>query len=471
MALSGYFYGTTANSRIKPKLTWAATQNVAENYSDITVTLTYSRTNSGYTTAGNWSGTVYLGDQSQSGKKYISIGYNSDTVALTATFRVVHDDYGAWKGILRAEGKIYDPSDSTLKSTDISGEITLDTIPRAATVSASDAAIGSRATVVIGRKNADFTHSLCYRFGSLEGWIDEAGETCPEERKHAADVVNFLLPESFYGEIPQSKTGPCTLICNTYRGDTLIGSSQAVFTASADPALCAPSLTVTAQNTDPVTRLVTGREDLFVRYRSVAACQISAAAQKGATLVSVTCQGQPVEGDSYTVDPVEGETLTFIATDSRGYTTTFPLTLALLPYVLLTVNATVQRTDPTGGEAVLTLKGSCWQGSFPLLENRLTAAWAVGDETYTAELPIREDHTYYQEILLQGLDYRQSHLVSVSVADAVMTADQALTVQKGLPVFHWGEEDFQFHVPVDLPRLTVNGLPLEEYIRNIIKEI
>ena len=41
MALSGIFYGKTTNQFVKPRIRWSAQQNILENYSDVTVELTY----------------------------------------------------------------------------------------------------------------------------------------------------------------------------------------------------------------------------------------------------------------------------------------------------------------------------------------------------------------------------------------------------------------------------------------------
>jgi len=102
--------------------------------------------------------------------------------------------------------------------------------------------------------------------------------------------------------------------------------------------------------------------------------------------------------------------------------------------------------------------------------NGLTAAWTLDGQTYTAQPEIRDDHSYRLEIPLSGLDYRRSYAIELTVSDAAMTASQSLTVHKGLPVFDWGEGDFRFHVPVELPELTIGGIPLADYIRGIMKE-
>lgn len=470
MALSGYFYGTTANVRIKPKITWSAVQNISQNYSDITATLSYSRTNSGYPTEGDWTGSLTIGSSTGSvSSVHIKIDYESNTVAITHTARVYHDSYGKLSLTVSAQGRIYNPASSTLKSTTISGGITLDTIPRASTVSVSDANIESRATVAVNRKNGSFTHSIAYRFGELSGYIDADGNPTDTEVKLSATTMNFLLPESFYRQIPDSPTGKCTLTCRTYSGSTVIGSDQtATFTVTAAESLCAPAVRGMVIAGDSITPRLTGSPDKFVRYVSTAACQIEAHANNGASIVETTIDG--VAGQERTIERIETDTVTFRAKDSRGYVSTYTVRLDMVPYILLTSNATVQRTDPTSGDAVLTLEGNCWNGNFGRYSNDAAYDYSVnGGALDYDRLEPDSDHKYRYQIKLTGLDYTKSHKIEVRVADMAMSVTKTLTVQKGIPVFDWGEEDFRFHVPVECPTLTVNGQSLEDYIRSVIQ--
>lgn len=466
MALSGYFYGTTANARIKPKLSWSAVQNTEENCSDITVTLTYSRTNSGYKTEGEWSGAITVGDQRKTGKKYIVITKNSDTVAMTATFRVMHDQQGALSVTVSAEGDI---PDTTLQSTNISGEIQLDAIVNASSVSATAATIGECSWVLIGQNGAGFVNSLSYEFGNLRGWIGANGEIREREVRFSDPLLLFRLPESFYYEMPNDTQRQCRLTCYTYQGDIYLGKRETSFTVTVDRKLCAPTLTVTAKDVNPNTLAVTGDSSKIIRYGSRVLCQLDAQGQKGASIVCLRAGNQVLSGNQYVLETADTSALEFFATDSRGFTTRFLLTLEMLPYIPLTVNATVQRTDPTSGDAILTLQGRCWQGAFPKKSNTLNAICILGDKHFTTSVEIGENHTYHKEILLTGLDYRQSHKIELEVYDEVIIQRQSLSVQKGLPVFDWGEEDFRFHVPVDLPALTIDGVPLATYIQNAIE--
>ena len=136
MALSGSFTGSTSNQFVKPKITWSATQNQAENYSTVTATLTYSRTNSGYTTSGKWNGSITINGvtTSVSTTEQISITQNSNTKAMSATVKVPHNADGSKSITISCTGSI--PA-ASLTSTTCSSTVTLDTIARRATITSS----------------------------------------------------------------------------------------------------------------------------------------------------------------------------------------------------------------------------------------------------------------------------------------------------------------------------------------------
>ena len=127
---SGKIDGTTNNEHIKSQLVWSSTPNTVGNYSDVTVTLSYSRTNSGYTTSGRFSGSITIDgtktvDELVSSESPIKITQNSNTFAMRATKRVYHNAAGDKKITISATGKL---SSSSLTKTYCSGDIYLDEI-------------------------------------------------------------------------------------------------------------------------------------------------------------------------------------------------------------------------------------------------------------------------------------------------------------------------------------------------------
>ena len=127
MALSGTIYGTTNNKYIDAKLEWSATQNKTENYSTITATLYYSRTNTGYTTSGKWVGAITINGTEVSSEARITITYQSNTEAMTATVRVPHNTDGTKSCTISASGGFPGLS---MDATYLSGTVTLDEIAR-----------------------------------------------------------------------------------------------------------------------------------------------------------------------------------------------------------------------------------------------------------------------------------------------------------------------------------------------------
>ena len=57
---------------------------------------------------------------------------------------------------------------------------------------------------------------------------------------------------------------------------------------------------------------------------------------------------------------------------------------------------------------------------------------------------------------MTGLDYTKSYVFETEVTDALETVSKTLILQQGTPVFHWGRDQFAFHVPVTVP--AVNSL-------------
>lgn len=350
-----------------------------------------------------------------------------------------------------------------------SREITLTHIPRASTLGASDAFVGAVSTVSVVRRSADYTHSVAYQFGGLTGFLDADGSLREEEVRLTQSSIPFMIPESFYGEIPDSPSGVCLLTCRTYSGDTRIGEEQTcTFTVTAKPELCAPEVSGSVTDGNQQTLALTGDGSKLVRFHSAAQCAITATPKNSATIAQKTLSGMTIE-DILMVEGVETGSFTFTATDSRGYTTSAVVERELIPYVLLTANVSARRTDPTSGNAILTVTGNCYTGSFGAADNALQLRCRVDGGEYTELTPQMGENSYTAQCALMGLDYQSAHSVEVEVTDSLMALHKSVTVGKGIPVFDWGEEDFCFHVPVSLPGLTVDGQSLRAYIQAIVE--
>ena len=403
-------------------------------------------------------------------------------VEMDATLSTHHLPIGAyntWYSVVRSQAG-YADSPWTMAgfahNTDGSGEVTLELdlrgygednylsfrvatvktiplthIPRASTVGASDANIGAVSTVSVVRRSEDYTHSVAYKFGALEGFLRADGAHSDTEIRMTQSSIPFLLPERFYEQMPDSPTKRCILTVRTYLGDQQIGDAQqAEFTVTAAETMCVPQVIGKVQDTNAQTIALTGNPDILVRYVSNALCTITATAKKGAEIVVKTIGGVEVSENSLTLEGVQTGMVTFACTDSRGYSASAVVESPFVPYIPVSVELTAGRTDPTSGNAELTVRGNFFNGSFGASDNVVTVTYTVNSGEPVAMDVTSDGNTFQAQTILTGLDYKKSHTIAVTVADQLQSMGKSVTVGKGIPVFHWGEEDFQFQVPVSL---------------------
>ena len=335
------------------------------------------------------------------------------------------------------------------------GELVLTPIPRASAVGASDGFIGSRTAVVITPAAEGAAHTLAYVFGEEQGYISREGTVCGEPEMMTDTAVSFLIPDSFYGQIPEAPGADCRLLCTTYRGQTVLGQRETVFRVTAREELCGPVVQGVAQDVNPATLALTGDSGTLVRYMSTLRCGVEAQGRAGARITQRWIGSTALTEQYLDFSRVESGQVTASAEDSRGYTGQHVQQLPMVPYVLLTVNPQISRPGPTVNYGILRLSGSCYRGSFGAAENSLTVAYRVcpedgsyGPWTEQSAL-LREDHTYALELEVPELDYTKSYRIGIRVQDALDTVEEQLVLQPGIPVFHWKKDRFFFHVPVD----------------------
>ena len=364
---------------------------------------------------------------------------------------IAHDAEGAKKITLELEVRGYGDDDYLSLRVAATKAITLTKIPRASTVAATDANIGAVSTVSVLRSVEAYTHSIAYRFGALSGYIKADGSVSDKEVKLTQTGIPFLLPESFYTQIPDSTAGECILTVKTYSGSQQIGNAQtAKLTATASKKLCKPSVSGSVVDTNAATIALTGDQNILVRYASDAKCTISAEAKNSATIAQMHIAGQPVEENTLLLEKVDTGSITFGCTDSRGYAASATVKKTLVPYVPLSAAVSAARTDPTSGKVKLVVSGVCYQGSFGTADNAITVLCNVNNGEAIAVQAQFDGNEYTAQTTLTGLDYQRSHSISVTVADKLQTVTKSVKVGKGIPVFDWDEDDFQFHVPVEL---------------------
>ncbi len=197
---------------------WAGEQNVAGNYTDITVTVYLSYWN---IDVGAKTCTVSAGGSSTTFTSPRVYHYNNawtKKLLGVATVRVPHESDGSKKNCTISVTFPFDGSMNGVSVPSIvaSTTVDLDLIPRASvpTVSASSVYFGDGITIHMNRKSTAFTHKVTYTFGEMNGTIGTG----------IADSVSWYPDLSLAGQIPAKWSGTATIACTTYNGSTLVGT-------------------------------------------------------------------------------------------------------------------------------------------------------------------------------------------------------------------------------------------------------
>ena len=317
----------------------------------------------------------------------------------------------------------------------------------ASSVTCSTADIGSAPTIQISRNSTSFTHTLTYEFGSLSGTI--ATKTA------STTITSWKFPTSFYAQIPNAKSGTGTITCNTYSGDTLLGTKTCSFTATTNESLCKPTLSPKVEDSNSEAVALTGNANTFIRYISDAAITSGAAARNSATLksIKVTCGSQSITTSTGTIQKVDSGTFTFTATDSRGYSTTQTIEKTLISYISPTCNLNISNPT-TDGNLSFTITGNYFNSGFGAVNNTLSVSYKykAGSGNYSDNIEVTNitlnNNTYTANISLTGLDYKETYTFQAFTIDKIKSVNSAEKVIKTTPVFSWSNDDFEFNVPV-----------------------
>ena len=423
--------------------------SVTANTSSVSYSFYITRGSTGFYASQPFSWNITIGGQTIaiSGFRFqISTSDPAEQLIKSGTVTVAHNSDG--KKTLSFS--VSTPDASGISPTygpaamSMTGEWALTTIPRASTVSAAAANIGSATKITISRASSSFTHTLTYKFGSLTGTI---------VTKTTNTSVSWTVPTTFYAQIPKAKSGTCTITCETFSGSTSLGKKTTTFTVTASEALCKPSVSGTVVSTDALSKTLTGGTSKLIRYVSTARATITATAKNSATISKRTVNGQSL---TTTKDFAKVETGSFVfaATDSRGYFNSATKTASIIQYVPLTLTPTVTRLTPTGDKVKVSVKGNYRTGNFGAVSNTLTLSVQYKKDggtfgTATAiSNPTISGTSYSGSVQVPGIDYQESYVFRVVAKDKVKTITIDVPLSQGIPVFEWGKSDFQFNVPV-----------------------
>lgn len=187
---------------------------------------------------------------------------------------------------------------------------------RASTISSvSGTTFGSLIVISISKSNSSFTHTIKWQFGSGSGTIVTKTTSSSVTWNPSLSTMATYLTDNYYAN--------CRLTCETYNGNTLVGTSTKDFTAGFSPSLV-PSIT-SVTLTDPNDYYDT--YDAFLTSKSGLNVSVSASGIHGSTIksVQVTFNGVTKSGTSVPFSTSFGVlsligtyTMTIRVTDTRG---------------------------------------------------------------------------------------------------------------------------------------------------------
>lgn len=419
--------------------------------------ITVNRTASGYAATGNISNDamLYLGDK-------LKITFTPSTNYAIATHTV--------------NGSTFSSGNTHTVSGNVSVASTAQVL--ASSVGATNADIGSTSTITVMKYNTSYYHSLQYSFGSVSGYITADGATSSTEVKLSQTSVAFTVPTTFYAQIPNAKTGICTITCRTYSSSssaTVLGTATTcAFTATASANACSPTVSGTVVDINTVTVALTGDSSKLIRYKSTAQCTITATAKNSATIAANYINDVVPTDNVRIISGVSATSFVFKTTDSRGYTTLNTRTPTMVAYINLTCNPIISRPTPAGSSIVMTLSGDLYRGSFGAYTNTLTLRYrykqsgGVYGEWATISSGIVYGTSTYSSgsaaiSLGDNFDYQKDYVFQVNAYDGaggniLTNVTKTIPVARGTPVFDWSEDDFNVNVPFNATGdITVDG--------------
>lgn len=421
---------STSNQYVKYTISISQnSQDKVNNQSNVTVSVRFYRTNTGYTTYG--SGTVYCKINGTTYSAAVTPSQkitNSGIVLFTKTLNIKHGSDG--KKTLTCSAWI--SHNAPLSSSEQSYSQVLTTIPRASTLTASNGTLGTAQNLAINRADNSFTHTITYKCGTASGTI---------ATKATGTSVSFTPPLSLSSQNTKGTAVNIIFTITTYSGNTAIG------TATKSISCTIPNSVVPTISSVDVTEAASIVPDgfPFVQHKSQFRVEVTASGTYGSTITSKVI----VEDASYSGTNITTNTITasgtvnvvVTVTDSRGRTATTTKAVSVLGYSDPTVSCSAVRcnSDGTENEEGAYMKIS-YKLSITSLNNKNSTKYLINykksaDTSYTT-VPIPTAAYSVNAVQLIAADTGSSYDVVVSAQDSFAKVEKGLNVSTAFTIFN-----------------------------------
>lgn len=429
---------STSNQYIKYKITVTQnSQSVANNTSNVTVSVRFYRTNTGYTSYG--TGTVYCKINGTTYSAAVTPSQkitNSGIVLFTKTLNIGHNADGT-KTLACSAWIDHD----VVTSSEQSYSQKLTTIPRKSTLSVANGTLGTAQTLTITRAASSFTHTITYTCGSARGTI---------ATKTTATSVSFTPPLTLASQNTTGTSVSIKYTLTTYSGSTNIGSNSYTKTLSI-PASVKPSCSIQVLDATDYQKtygnLVKGLSKLYVK--------VTGTQSYGSAIASynTTADGTKYTAAEFTTTALKAAgTVTVSSTvkDKRGRTSaaasaSFPV----IDYHYPVVSAlTVHRCDQDGTEND---QGDYIRATFSAsvspLNNKNSAAYKLRykktsetDFTEVAFSDLAGTYTVTDQAYIFEASGNDSYNVEVVATDDIDSTTNATSASTAFTLMNWGAD-------------------------------
>ena len=329
------------------KVVYSYTQDLDAGISYVTATGYVKRNNSAYYPSSDYAtAKMQIGDKTKTLNGTVSYKLNTndyDKIITYSDVPIPHDADGT-KSIkikLTFDGNrtSYYPNGSASRT------ITLDAIPMKTTpvLSADSLSVGEQLQVTLPRKQEAFEHTVSIVLND-EVLVEYTG---------IQDTFSYDIPESWANYLPNSTSETVTLKCDTYNGETLVGTSSKTFSLLIPESIIPTinSITISEANEDMITQFAGS----FIQAKSKYHISVDASGIYGSSISSyLIILNNNIYSESDFIAPVingNGEySLEIAVTDSRGRSITDnSSTITVTPYTPPAIeNFQVDRCDENG---------------------------------------------------------------------------------------------------------------------------
>ena len=450
-------FSGSAGSHFKLRLEYSYSQNTSTNKTTITETLKML-SQDGYSASGTTNSiTGYIGGTSSSDivGRASGIGVNSTITLGSRTYTITHNADGTFPNT--SFFARIDTAYASLNRAEVSGTITSSQIPKI-----NRYPILLTAPDFSDEENPTITYSTDVGFEDAKtyayiGRLDWTGIIPSREISISSGSYTFELTneerELLRNETPNSNTLDVLFLIVTQAGGNNYWSTmrRTLTIVNGNPTISSTS--INEQNANVVSLLGGTQTNYAIENTSELLFSISASAIKGASITSVSVNGQPatLQNNTYqtTLSNVQTGSFNIVVTDTRGNTNSDTKTKTLIQYMPVNINSySFKRLNPTSSIIRLTADITCYSGSFNQTQNVPTIQYKVGESgTYTTISSgytfTNNKITFTNHSLGEVLPYNQQDRIYLKVSDLLTDDQEYAVVLKGIPTYDAGEHDLK----------------------------